>query len=238
MHAIILGGTSDIGKEIAKRLLRDGWEVTGTYRNEKPSTDGVKFHRCDLPFGLECFIEEWDLFVSCVGTMEPIGPFVKTWGKADGAWWNMGANLLWPLQELRKQLPLRNPKASIMFSSGANTNSAHPNYFAYSIAKIATIKAMELLDAELPDCKCFALGPGYILTKMHEQIRRAGLEPAPKLKGATHDDVYECLMWAHSQPKSVIGGRNIAAHTDDWRNPAFAEMLSANPEIYKLRRLT
>jgi NAD(P)-dependent dehydrogenase (short-subunit alcohol dehydrogenase family) len=149
----------------------------------------------------------------------------------------MSINFLDPLRHTKGIIGLANQNASIMFFAGMNTNSAHPNYFAYSVAKIATIKAMELLDAELSDCKCFTLGPGYIPTKMHEQIRRAGLQPAAKLKGASLDDLYDCLIWAHGQPKAVIGGRNIAVHTDDWRNPEFAEKLAADSDIYKLRRL-
>lgn len=218
MHAVILGGNSDIGKQIMLRLQRDNWDVTATYRGM-----------------LQTKIPCWDLLVNCIGTLEPIGLFVEL---SESALETMNVNLIFPLEWFSNWFKFHNPNASIMFFSGANTNSAHPNYFAYSIAKIATIKAMELLDEEVPDCKFFSLGPGYIPTKMHDQIRKAGLEPSAKLKGASHDDVYECLMWAHSQPKAVIGGRNIAVHTDDWRNPEFAERLAANPEIYKLRRLT
>ena len=238
MHAIILGGNSDIGKELAKRLLRNEWKITVTHRDIKPDLGGtVTYVHDDVRSGVDPKItERFDLLICCIGTLEPIGAFmdVPRWGPQIG----MSTNLLDPLRHVTGILGLAQKNASIVFFGGMNTNGAKPNFFAYSLASVARIKAMELLDAELPDCKCFALGPGYIPTKMHNQIRAAGLEPSATLKGASHDDLYECLMWAHKQPKEVIGGRNIAVHTDDWRNPRFATMLAANPDLYKLRRAT
>lgn len=246
MHAVILGGSSDIGIQIARRLVRDEWRLNVTYRGRKPTEieeTAPMPHGCSVGYwqwdarslSIPRITEDWDLLISCIGSMEPIGLFAEL---KTSPMETMGVNLLWPLRGIFTLLKYRRANASIVFFSGMNTNGARPNFFAYSIAKLATIKAMELLDAELPDCKCFALGPGYIPSKMHEQIRRAGLEPKPTLKGASHDDVYDCLMWAHKQPKEVIGGRNIAVHTDDWKDPHFATMLAANPDLYKLRRAT
>ena len=238
MHAVILGGNSDIGKELAKRLLRDGWRLAITHRGTKPELgDSVDYVYHDIRItDYPGISSDFDLLICCVGTLEPIGKLVDVnpWGPQV----SMLVNVFDPLRHIAGIMRFARPNASIVFFGGMNTNSAHPNFFAYSLASIARIKAMELLDAELPNCRCFALGPGYIPTKMHAQIRAAGLEPVATLKGSSHNDLYECLMWAHSQPKAVIGGRNIAVHTDDWRNPEFAKMLAENPNTYKLRRLT
>ncbi len=87
--AFVLGASADIGAALSLRLLRDGWRVVGTGRSKTPPDSLKKEPRFSY---ISCALNgraavaklvktfakldlEWDLFVSSVGTMEPIGPF-------------------------------------------------------------------------------------------------------------------------------------------------------------------
>ena len=84
MKAIILSITSDIGKILAKKLGESGYEVFGTYNRTLPSEEYQNIDTCKLNIKeynsseynnwLKA-IGEWDLFVSCIGTQEPVGRF-------------------------------------------------------------------------------------------------------------------------------------------------------------------
>src|SRR5262249_4087934 len=87
--AIVLGITADIGRGLAERLLRDGWHVIGIGRaldrvGDLQGTPNLDLRRCDsesadsvkaLAATLRDGRIAWDLLLSSVGTMEPIGPF-------------------------------------------------------------------------------------------------------------------------------------------------------------------
>jgi nucleoside-diphosphate-sugar epimerase len=60
--AFILGGTGQIGRALAERLLRAGWEVSVGARSERVLPDGVRFVRVDrdsgtLPDGVDVFVD-------------------------------------------------------------------------------------------------------------------------------------------------------------------------------------
>src|SRR5437867_2676540 len=82
----ILGLSSDIGRELARRYLAQGWRVWGTYRHDRtgPGLDKMTCFPCDVTDStsvqsLMAFCREvglrWDVFVGAVGTEKPIGPF-------------------------------------------------------------------------------------------------------------------------------------------------------------------
>lgn len=220
-RAVVLGIGSDIGSEIAKRLLADDWTVRGYRRTE--------------PYKLEA----WDLLVVCYGTLEPIGMF---W-EVDADEWERGfeGNLFLPLRRVRNYYPYRKKDASVCFFSGAGTGGAAPTYSSYCASKIALIKMAELLDFESPDCKFFVLGPGVVRTKIHEQTIAAGAAAANVERvqsftgdyGTSHDDIYECLKACVAAPKIAVGGRNIYVPLDDWRD---LDQLKFHSEAFKLRR--
>jgi NAD(P)-dependent dehydrogenase (short-subunit alcohol dehydrogenase family) len=259
--AVILGLSSDIGRELAKRYSANNWTVWGTHRDSTDSVQlppGVRMVYCDLTVSadivaaVEAFRSEnlsWDVLIVAVGTEEPIGLF---WD-CDEEDWDRGikVNALAPLRFIRRLYPLRNQFAppSVAFFSGSGTNNAVPAYSAYCASKIMLIKMCELLDAESPDTSFFIIGPGIVRTKIHEQTLR---EPARSgsnyLKvveflrsnnpGTSHDDIYACLNWCLSVGKAVVGGRNIALAHDAWQQgtTALAEQLHKSSDLYKLRR--
>lgn len=258
---LILGVTSDIGRELAVRFVADGWAVVGTYRESAHLTGlppACRVLACDVESrrSVNDFVDAcaragivWDVFVVAVGSEEPIGPF---W-ECDEDEWERGVtvNALAPLRILRKVYPLRNPRGrpSVIFFSGAGTNSAAPAYSAYCASKILLIKMCELLDAESPDTSFVIIGPGIVRTKIHEQtLRVPGRSGANYRKvvdflgsdrpGTSHDDIYACVHWCIQAEKRAVGGRNISLVYDVWRDGRvnLGAALCRDPELYKLRR--
>ena len=259
--AIIIGISSDIGRELAVRFVADGWAVSGTFR-AKAGIDGlpsgVRLTPCDMRSrdsvaaaldALGQYSLNWDVLVVAVGTEEPIGTF---WECDADAWdENVLVNALTPLRIVRDLYPMRNPagKPSVAFFSGAGTNSAAPAYSAYCASKIFLIKMCELLDAESPDTSFFIIGPGIVRTKIHEQTLRSPERSGQNYHklvdflnstepGTSYDQIYACLRWCMNAGKSAVGGRNLSLVHDAWRNggAALLREFKKDPNLYKLRR--
>jgi len=222
--AIILGSNSEIAKGIAPLLQADGWEIHGKARG--------------TPF------VDWDLIISCIGTVAPVGP----WHEQDHEQWVNGldTNLLIPLLLVRQLWKLRKPNPTVCFLAGSNPQMIMDGYSAYNASKMALLKLVEQLDHETPDAKFFALGPGTIITKIHKPTWDAKwnnpkLEKAMVETSSNHDGkirkVYDTLMWCVSQPKKVVGGRNICvSDLDKYPPQTLARLLENNPDQFKLRR--
>ena len=86
MKAIILSISSDIGKALSITLKEKGYEIYGTYNLNKPSI-GIppsNLFQLDInDFDSDKYkswlktIGCWDLFISCIGTQEPIGKLIN-----------------------------------------------------------------------------------------------------------------------------------------------------------------
>lgn len=259
--AVILGLSSDIGRELAMRYVAAHWTVWGTHRETAGSDrlpTGVKAVSCDLTSNgdiaaaVETFRREnllWDVLIVAAGTEEPIGPF---WDCDEEAWdRGIEVNALAPLRFVRRLYPLRNQSGApgVAFFSGSGTNNAAPAYSAYCASKIMLIKMCELLDAESTDTSFFIIGPGIVRTKIHEQTLREPARSGPNYRkvieflqsdnpGTSHDDIHACLNWCLNAGKAVVGGRNIALVHDAWRQggAALARQLEQDSDLYKLRR--
>jgi len=220
MNCIILGAKSEIAQHLRVLMVADGWKVTGWSRGK----------------GYTAGAGPWDLVLIAMGRVVPVG-----------SWWNQqqedlletfNSNLLYPVQLLQGIWNNRCEGASVCWLAGSNPNTIMDGYWAYNVSKMAVLKAVEQMDHESKDTKFFALGPGTILTKIHKAS--AGWDN-PKLAAAYGDTkhlpenaiprVYECLKWCISQPKEVIGGRNICA--SDYLS---STLLKECPDLFKLRR--
>ncbi len=218
-NAIFLGSDSDIAKGIRPYL--EGWRIYDWNR--------------DVP---KPVWPRWDLVICFIGKVQPVG----LWWTSNSLEWTATVmdNVIAPISLLRNMWPMRNDKAAVCFLAGSNPNAVDIGYSAYSIGKMALLKACEQLDAESPDAKFFALAPGIVLTKIHRQSRDW---PNPKLAKAIAsgqstpmERIYKCLQWCLSQPKQVIGGRNVCV-SDPWDKEEFlASQLALKPNLYKLRR--
>ena len=259
--AVVLGATADIGHHICKRLLAEGWQVVGLGRSDTRVSDlrlmqGFTFHACDLANAesVKAALAEitrqkivWDLFVSCAGTMEPIGRFFDLdfddWAQSTVV--NFTAQLrvlhgLWPLR--RQYSPVH-----IMLMAGGGTNNSFTNYSAYCVSKIALIKMVELIDDEEGLANAFIIGPGFVHTRMHEETQRAGNKAGPglaktqaflKTPGTSLDDIYQHLRWCMDAGRGIAGGRNFSTVHDHWRGGGdlLRQSLAGDCDAFKLRR--
>lgn len=264
LNIFILGAGSDIGKSLAKFYLEKGCYVAGTYRsNQSVDRDllgnkNASFIKCDIRKAeniKDCIIKyrksakQWDIFISCVGSLEPIGKFFE--GNFDDWENSLHTNAISQLRFLHGIYPCRHKGAdcSIIFFSGGGTNSPFTNYSAYCVSKIMLIKMCELLDDENKDANFFIIGPGWVRTKIHNQTLNnylfAGTNYAKTKQfidsgkmGTTYRDIFNCIEWCISKGRRVSGGRNFSVVRDSWENGGriLARQLSKNPDKFKLRR--
>ena len=163
MKALVLSISSDIGLELVKSLEKKGYEVYGTYSTTLPNLEHLNsrnFFKLDIKnYNSENFkkwlsrIKCWDLFISCIGTLKPVGKF----SDIDPQDWVDGVsnNSLYQIGALLNAIPYRNKEiiSTVIFFAGSGTNSATPFYSAYTLGKISLIKSVELLDSEYEDLK-------------------------------------------------------------------------------------
>lgn len=258
-RGIVVGVSSDIGLAVARDWLDKGISVVGSYRNRSPALDDLAsgfeaLLHCDFddPGSIARFADSlvssrqrWDYLIICPGTMQPIGRFADV----DAEAWCQGfsVNFLASMRVLHALLPLRAPDSPFVgLFAGGGTNSAPIAFSAYTLAKIALIKAVELIDAEMPDLRITILGPGWVHTKIHNETLGSGgqapdafAETSRRLMQGDFNPlsrVVDCVAWAMSAPREVVGGRNFSVVHDPWDSDELAQGLRQDPDMYKLRR--
>ena len=119
-------------------------------------------------------------------------------------------------------------------------------HWDYLIICPGTIKAVELIDAEMPDLRITIIGPGWVHTKIHDETLRSEIsapgafaETSRRLaesdfKPLSH--VIDCVAWAMEAPKEVVSGRNFSVVHDSWGSDTLSQQLREDPNMYKLRR--
>jgi NAD(P)-dependent dehydrogenase (short-subunit alcohol dehydrogenase family) len=220
MKVYILGDRSDIAQGLRTLLEADGHEVFGWHRGE------------------EFKVTNWNLIISALGTVSPVGLWNKhvPYDKPDPWEETFQSNLLLPVKLLRQLWDSRINNPQVCFLAGSNPKKIMPGYAAYNASKMALLNVVEQMDFETPECKFFALGPGYMDTKIHKPTLDANWpnERIARGKPNSVEQVYDCLNWCLDQPKEVVGGRNICV--SDPYGPELAERLKADSNLYKLRR--
>lgn len=185
----------------------------------KPLLEGDGWSVTGWSRGSELPTERWNLILCCLGKL------VKGHWSTVEFQSSFESNLFLPIRLLQELWHLREAKAQVCFLAGPNPNGTLTDHHAYYASKMSLLKAVEHMDAE-SDATIFTLGPGYVKTKMVEVEGRIS---------TPIDRIYRCLQWALSQPKQVIGGRNIHVN-DPWDRPFLASRLALYPNMYKLRR--
>ncbi len=263
----ILSVSSDIGRALALKYLNDGYEVIGTFRNKQSIVDligkqGLRLISCDLDskrsVGLmidtyrkiyQSLHNSWDIFISCVGTMEPIDPFFSqdfdTWEESVEVNSTAQLRVLHGIYPYRRQCSV----SSVVFFAGGGSNGPFTNYSAYAASKIFLTKMCELLDDECGDLNPFIIGPGFRRTKIHNETFNNPVSAGKNLD-RTHflfgsdysdlsfNDIYRFINWAVTQGKKVTGGRNFSVLHDEWRNGGLqlVKQLVEDENKFKLRR--
>jgi NAD(P)-dependent dehydrogenase (short-subunit alcohol dehydrogenase family) len=259
----IVSISSDIGTQLALRYLEKGAIVCGTYRTNCPAAlqglPGVHTLKCDVSQPnctkeIAAFFRSsglnWDIFISCVGQLSPVGLFFETtfetWSES------VNTNSTAQLRALHAAYPFRHggKVCHTVFFAGGGTNNPFRSYSAYCLGKIALIKMCELLDDEAPDLNAFIVGTGWVRTKIHEQTLAAGTRAGsnhsttaaflddPTKAGTSFDEIAAMIDWGVAQGRPVAGGRNFSVVHDGWRNGGaqLASALQAEPHKFKLRR--
>lgn len=256
-RALIISASSDIGYHLAKHWMDVGFAVIGTYRKHSEQVaaleaSGVRLLRCDLgdPQSVAGLIEKvsdgsWSRLVLAAGVQDPIGLFANV----DFEEWagSIETNFIAQVRILHGLLArqLLDNSRVLMFAGGG-TNDAPKGYSAYTLAKIVSIKAIELFASEYPNT-CFSiLGPGWVRTKIHDQTLRnptgAGDNFVRTLQHHEDDDFFpmerlvECIDWVFEEKADLISGRNFSAVHDNWGSQSLREALESNSDLYKLRR--
>ena len=255
-----MGASSDIGLALVHNWLLRSIEIIGSYRTNSPSLEIIrtKFYaleKCDFsdPASIKDFVKtiadhefKWDYLVICPGTMEPLGNFESV----DIEKWCAGfeVNFLATMRVIHGLLPLRaqNGCPLVLLFTGGGTNSAPVAISAYTSAKIAMIKAVELLNAEVLDVRFTILGPGWVKTKIHSETLRAvavvptnAAETTRRLKDNDFNPmsrVVDCVDWVMEASRDLVGGRNFSVVHDQWGTSNLELRLLKDKELFKLRR--
>ena len=179
-NAILLGSNSDIGKELAIRLRRDGWSVWGWARGGNLS-----------------LYPRWNLIICAIGTLKPVSRFFDI--GFDG--WREGfeSNVIEPLRLVHGLYSTREENAAICFFGGTNPFKSSPRYTAYSTAKAALRMATRDIAAECPELRVFMLDTGVVKTKIHQ-------EPVNRDTYTSHDQIYGALTKCLKAPKAMVSG--------------------------------
>jgi len=261
-HKIIISISSDIGFYLAKDWLKNGVKVSGTYRTRTDKCDelenlGAELIKCDLSEinSIDNSIRElnnlknWDNLVIATGSQEPIGNFsncnIDSWSNS------INVNFISQIRFIHGLLPNRNLEnsfnPSVLMFAGGGTNSATKDYSAYTISKIASIKMVELLDAEITDTNFSILGPGWVKTKIHEATLKSkeaagdnyfktiSMLKKDGIKCNPMEEVIDCCNWILSSDRELVGGRNFSSVFDPWDSDEI-EKIRGNPNNFKLRR--
>jgi NAD(P)-dependent dehydrogenase (short-subunit alcohol dehydrogenase family) len=258
----IVSISSDIGTQLALHYLKKGATVCGTYRTNCPTAleakQGLHAFKCDVSQPhcakeISSFFQSsglcWDIFISCVGQLAPVGLFFETdfepWSES------VNTNSTAQLRALHAAYPFRHTGqiCHTIFFAGGGTNNPFRAYSAYCLGKIALIKMCELIDDEAADLNAFIVGTGWVRTKIHVQTvaagERAGHNHAKTLKfladqttGTGFDEISAMIEWGIAQGRPVAGGRNFSIVHDGWRNGGapLASALLTDPDKFKLRR--
>lgn len=259
---MIASVSSDIGAFLARHFVTAKDNVYGTFRDPARVPEdlrglGVHLFQCDVDSDVS--VKEmhgelrdqnfnWDLFISAVGVLEPIGRFVDL----DFAQWEKSVitNSISQLRLLHALYGLRSRERIVnaVFFAGGGTNGPFDNFSAYCLGKIALLKMCELLDSECPDLHVSILGTGWVRTKIHRQTLAAGGNGGENLErtrqflesdfaGTSLSDIAECIEWCIAAPKSATSGRNFSIVHDQWREGGgLLAALESNRDKYKLRR--
>jgi NAD(P)-dependent dehydrogenase (short-subunit alcohol dehydrogenase family) len=255
MIALITGGGRGIGRGIALRLAKEGWDVAISARSADQLTETASLAKGRVlafagdvadPAAVRALVQEVeaklgaiDLLINNAGTG---GPFGRFWETDPEAWWRcQEVNLRGPMLCCRAVLPGmigRRAGRIVNVASGAGCQ-AFPDMSAYVASKTGLIRFSEQLALELDGLgvSVFPIRPGVLRTAMVEEARHRlpfiqkllddGAEVSP-------DQVASLVLALASGRADVLSGRLFSVHENVDDIVSQAEAVRAR-ELYLLR---
>lgn len=176
--AIVTGGSSGIGKAIAKKLAGENVKVVvADIEDHRENDPNLLFRKCDISKG-----EEIDQLYAWV--FEEVGPpdiLVLNAGQGiqekltegDPEKWQriMNINVMGALRTIRSFVPelLKRKRGNVVFVSSVSANNPHPYGGVYSASKTALEVIAETLRLEtLPHINVTVISPGIVDTNFFQ----------------------------------------------------------------------
>jgi short-subunit dehydrogenase len=254
---IILGISSDIGKFLAKEFAQEGCDVVGTFNNVNNIKDiisgNIKLIQININnlskkkiIKLKSCSKNWDVIISCLGSIKPLGNYFENSLKDIKKCFDI--NFFSNIELIKNILKNRKKKSHIFFFSGSGSNGPSNELSAYCLSKILLIKSAELISEEYSDINCTAIGPGFIDTKIHNDLKKKkkkynlAYKKYLFLKNQSINrqkdlkNIFKLIKTCIKNPK-LTRGRNFSSKYDNWRNnfSKYKKKLK-NLDTFKLRR--
>jgi NAD(P)-dependent dehydrogenase (short-subunit alcohol dehydrogenase family) len=219
-RALVTGISRGIGRAIATRLLNDGWEVEGTFRQERRGAEALaerfpslRIHQAD--FSNEDAVEE---LLSAIDG-RPLSGLVNNAGvihfedlqSFDPARWRetLEVNLTAPVLLSRALEPWLHGGVVVNIASTDGLTGSY-NSIAYGVSKAALLNATKSLANLLArsDIRVVAVSPGWIETEMTSESELASSLTPLKRTGAP-EEVASAVAWLLSSEAAFVTGANL-----------------------------
>lgn len=266
---LITGGSLGIGKAVAEKCALAGATVIIASRTEKDLKDALAALRkisaaphqsrvldvSDKPevekaaAWVQSAYGKLDGLVNNAGIYGPIGPLHEINLDDFEAAWRI--NFMGTVYMCHYFAPLlKGQKGKIVNFSGGGASGPFPNYSAYAATKTAVVRLTENLAEEFAPLGIHvnAVGPGFVVTRLHEQTLKAGESKAGKKflentrkqieKGGVSPEIAADLtVFLLSDEAVNINGKFLSAPWDPWQKPEYLKKLAEEPGLATLRRI-
>lgn len=266
---LITGGSMGIGKCVAEKCAQAEAQVVITARTEKDLKEELailkKISPLDHQFrvldvGDPAQVEAaaaWakekfgalDGLVNNAGIYGPIGPLHSINMKEFED--TIRVNFLGTVYMCHYFVPLlEKRKGKIINYSGGGASGPFANYSAYAASKTAVVRLTENLAQELETLgvAANAVGPGFVVTRLHQQTLKAGADKAGEKflentkkeiekGGVPPEKAANLTVFLLSAESDGINGKFISAPWDPWEKPEFVEKLKRDKNFATLRRI-
>jgi len=234
--AIVTGGGRDIGREVSKRLAREGARVVINFANDEASAmETLKavqdaggeaiIHRADVSTaaGVEglvaaacaAFGDRIDILVNLAGGMVQRRPLAEI----DEAFFDMVMNLNLKSAYLTTRAVVPHMAAGgviLNFSSQAGRDGGGPGASIYATSKGAIMTFTRAMAKEFGPLgiRVNALCPGMISTRFHDtftkdEVRKAVAGSTPLRREGNPEEVAATVAFLVSEDAAFISGANI-----------------------------
>ena len=227
--AIIIGGSSDIGTQVAKRMLQEGFNIALTYNSHKPNLEKqdnaeINEYKLDLTHkeDIKDFFEQvmsdfkyFDTLVFCAGVSQKRALiFDVSDDEIDNLFEVNIKSAIRCVREFVRLTVNKHPANIVLVGSFVEKNGCSCES-VYTATKSAMTGLCKSLASELGnlDVRVNVVAPGFIDTKMNNNLSQdekdemADITPLKRL--GTTQDVAETICFLASEKSSFITGQTI-----------------------------